>query len=153
MHIPSGEETTIFEASERYLAEGTPLIVIAGKEYGSGSSRDWAAKGPNLLGVRAAIAESYERIHRSNLIGVGIVTLQYLPGESATSLGLTGTEVFDVHGLSEGLTPGGQVDVVARGAAGDVRFRVLVRVDGAAEVEVLRSGGILRLVIAQMLAG
>ena len=101
-HLPDGEETTIFAAAERYLAEGTPTIVLAGKEYGSGSSRDWAAKGPNLLGVRAVIAESYERIHRSNLLMMGILPLQYLPGESLASLGLTGREEFSVTGVENG---------------------------------------------------
>ena len=96
LHVPSGEETTIFEASQRYLAEGTPLIVLAGKEYGSGSSRDWAAKGPLLLGVRAVIAESYERIHRSNLLMMGILPLQFMPGESRATLGLTGREEFAI---------------------------------------------------------
>ena len=102
IHVPSGEETTIFEASERYLAEGTPLIVIAGKEYGSGSSRDWAAKGPNLLGVRAVIAESYERIHRSNLLMMGILPLQFMDGEGRESLGLTGREEFSIEGVENG---------------------------------------------------
>src|SRR5205823_12233521 len=96
VHVPSGEELTIYEASQRYLAEGTPLVVIAGQEYGSGSSRDWAAKGPNLLGVRAAIAESYERIHRSNLLMMGILPLQFLPGEGRESLGLNGMEAFSI---------------------------------------------------------
>ena len=100
-HLPDGEQMTIFAAAERYLAEGTPTIVLAGKEYGSGSSRDWAAKGPNLLGVRAVIAESYERIHRSNLLMMGILPLQYLPGESLASLGLTGHEEFAVTGVAE----------------------------------------------------
>src|SRR5205823_860138 len=98
VHLPDGEETTIFEASERYLAEGVPLIVLAGKEYGSGSSRDWAAKGPNLLGVRAVIAESYERIHRSNLLMMGVLPLQFLPGESRESHGLSGRELYSVGG-------------------------------------------------------
>ena len=102
VHVPSGEEMTIYDASQRYLAEGTPLIVIAGKEYGSGSSRDWAAKGPNLLGVRAVIAESYERIHRSNLLMMGILPLQFLPGETRESLGLTGREEFAIEGIENG---------------------------------------------------
>ena len=102
IHLPSGEETTIFEASERYLAEGTPLIVIAGREYGSGSSRDWAAKGPHLLGVRAVIAESYERIHRSNLVMMGILPLQFLDGEGRESLGLTGREAFSSWAIEKG---------------------------------------------------
>src|SRR5207248_5392574 len=101
-HLPDGEETTIFEASQRYLAEGVPLVVLAGKEYGSGSSRDWAAKGPNLLGVRAVIAESYERIHRSNLLMMGVLPLQFVDGESAESLGLSGREEFSVSGLDGG---------------------------------------------------
>src|SRR5581483_6085237 len=102
VHVPSGEEMTIFEASERYVAEGTPLVVIAGAEYGSGSSRDWAAKGPLLLGVRAAIAESYERIHRSNLLMMGVLPLQFLPGEGREALGLTGREEFSITGLDGG---------------------------------------------------
>src|SRR6202011_555956 len=100
-----GEQMSIFEASQKYLAEGTPLVILAGKEYGSGSSRDWAAKGPRLLGVRAAIAESYERIHRSNLVGMGVLPLQFLAGQSAASLGLTGRESYTIHGLAEGLSP------------------------------------------------
>ena len=100
VHVPSGEEMTIFEASQRYLAEETPLIVLAGKEYGTGSSRDWAAKGPMLLGVRAVIAESYERIHRSNLLMMGVLPLQFRDGENAESLGLTGREAFTVEGLA-----------------------------------------------------
>ena len=102
VHVPSGEEMTIYEASERYLAEGTPLVVLAGKEYGSGSSRDWAAKGPNLLGVKVVIAESYERIHRSNLLMMGVLPLQFLPGDSVASLGLTGREEFHVLGVENG---------------------------------------------------
>ncbi len=101
-HLPDGAVTTIFEASEQYRAEGVPLIILAGKEYGSGSSRDWAAKGPNLLGVRAVIAESYERIHRSNLVGMGILPLQFGAGDSIESLGLTGEEVFHIEGLIDG---------------------------------------------------
>ena len=109
----------------RYADEGTPLVVLAGKEYGSGSSRDWAAKGPMLQGVRAVIAESYERIHRSNLVGMGILPLQYLPGESAATPGLTGRETFDIVGLSDGLTPRQELAVIARGDDGrEIRFRV-----------------------------
>ena len=100
-HLPDGAEMSIFDASEKYIAEGVPLVILAGKEYGSGSSRDWAAKGPRLLGVRAVIAESYERIHRSNLVGMGILPLQFLPGETAESLGLTGEEVFEISGIRE----------------------------------------------------
>jgi aconitate hydratase len=151
-HLPSGELVSIFEAAERYASEGVPLLVLAGKEYGSGSSRDWAAKGPSLLGVRAVIAESYERIHRSNLVGMGIVPLQYAEGQSAESLGLTGTEMFDVRGLSGGIEPGQEVPVLAHGAGGDVAFTAILRVDGAAEVECLRQGGLLPMVLAQLQA-
>ncbi len=100
-HLPDGAEMSIFEASEKYIAEGVPLVILAGKEYGSGSSRDWAAKGPRLLGVRAVIAESYERIHRSNLVGMGILPLQFLAGETAQSHGLTGEEVFEIRGIRQ----------------------------------------------------
>ena len=115
-HLPDGAEMSIFDASEKYIAEGVPLVILAGKEYGSGSSRDWAAKGPRLLGVRAVIAESYERIHRSNLVGMGILPLQFLAGESAQSLGLTGEEVIEISGVSElvrKFAPGRQVKVRA----------------------------------------
>src|SRR5678815_4338640 len=106
VHVPSGDETTIFEASERYREEGgVPLVVIAGKEYGSGSSRDWAAKGPALLGVRAVLAESYERIHRSNLLMMGVLPLQFMDGESRNTLGLTGNETYTITGIAEGVTP------------------------------------------------
>ena len=153
-HLPSGESMTIYDAAMRYRDEGVPLVVLAGKEYGSGSSRDWAAKGPALLGVRAVLAESYERIHRSNLVGMGILPLQYLAGDSAASLGLTGRESFDVRGLSAGLVPAQEVDVIAQGEDGRATaFRALVRVDGASEVEYVRHGGILQLVLRQMLAG
>jgi aconitate hydratase len=147
VHVPSGEELTIFEASQRYLAERTPLIVIAGKEYGSGSSRDWAAKGPNLLGVRAAIAESYERIHRSNLLMMGIVPLQFLDGQNAESLGLTGREEFAIEGLENGEAR--EVTVRADGK----EFRARVRLDTPRECEYVRHGGILRFVLRRLLAG
>ena len=153
-HLPDGEVTTIYEASLRYRAEGVPLVVIAGKEYGSGSSRDWAAKGPALLGVRAVLAEGFERIHRSNLVGMGVLPLQFGPGDSAASLGLTGTETFDVTGLEGGVTPKQEALVTARRADGtEVTFRVTVRVDEPAEAEAFRHGGILRMVIREMLAG
>ena len=144
VHLPSGEETTIFEAAERYIAEGVPTIVLAGKEYGSGSSRDWAAKGPNLLGVRAVIAESYERIHRSNLLMMGILPLQYLPGESRESLGLTGREVFSVTGVS-----GGEArEVTVR--ADEKEFRATLRLDTPREREYVRHGGILPYVLRKL---
>jgi aconitate hydratase len=153
-HLPDAEVTTIFEASLRYRTEGVPLVVIAGKEYGSGSSRDWAAKGPALLGVRAAIAESYERIHRSNLVGMGVLPLQFAAGDSAGSLGLTGAETFDVTGLATSVTPKQDATVIARRDDGtEISFPVTVRIDEPAEVEAFRHGGILRMVLRQMLAG
>jgi aconitate hydratase len=146
VHLPSGEETTIFEASQRYQAEGVPLIVLAGKEYGSGSSRDWAAKGPSLLGVRAVIAESFERIHRSNLLMMGILPLQFAPGESRESLGLTGREVFSITGVD-----GGEArEVTVR--ADETEFRAVVRLDTPREREYLRHGGILPYVLRRLLA-
>ncbi len=152
-HFPSGDVMTVYEAAERYRSEGVPLVVLAGKEYGSGSSRDWAAKGPSLLGVRAAIAESFERIHRSNLVGMGILPLQFRKGENAASLGLTGREVFDVRGLA-GIEPGHEVEVQARREDGStVAFRCVARIDGRTEVEYYRHGGILRAVLRQMLEG
>jgi aconitate hydratase len=146
VHVPSGEEMTIYDASNRYLAEGTPLIVIAGKEYGSGSSRDWAAKGPNLLGVRAVIAESYERIHRSNLLMMGILPLQFLPGETPTTLGLTGREEFSVEGVDGANADEGTVHADGK------KFQARVRLDTPREREYLRHGGILRYVLRRLLA-
>jgi aconitate hydratase len=146
VHLPSGEETTIFEASERYLADGVPLIVLAGKEYGSGSSRDWAAKGPKLLGVRAVIAESYERIHRSNLLMMGILPLQFLPDESCDSLGLTGREEFSISGVENGEAR----EVTVR--ADEQEFRATVRLDTPREREYLRHGGILLYVLRRLVA-
>jgi aconitate hydratase len=156
-HLPDGAQMSIFEASERYQAEGVPLLVIAGKEYGSGSSRDWAAKGPRLLGVRAVIAESYERIHRSNLVGMGVLPLQFRSGDTAASLGLTGEEVYDVEGLAagvrDGFAAGKEVTVRARRADGmEKTFRALVRIDTPQEVLYYRHGGILPYVLRQLLA-
>jgi aconitate hydratase len=144
VHLPSGEETTIFEAAERYVAEGVPTIVLAGKEYGSGSSRDWAAKGPNLLGVKAVLAESYERIHRSNLLMMGILPLQYLPGESRETLGLTGRETFSVVGVSNGEAR----EVTVR--ADETEFRAVLRLDTPREREYVRHGGILPYVLRKL---
>jgi aconitate hydratase len=145
VHLPDGEEMTIFDASMRYQEEGTPLVVIAGKEYGSGSSRDWAAKGPRLLGVRAVIAQSYERIHRSNLVGMGIVPLQFADGESAESLGLTGRETFDVGEVAEGSRT---TTVTARPDDGEPHeFEVTVRIDTPQEWQYYRHGGILHFVL------
>jgi aconitate hydratase len=146
VHLPDGDEGTIFDVAERYRAEGVPTIVIAGKEYGSGSSRDWAAKGPNLLGVRAAIAESYERIHRSNLLMMGILPLQFAEGESAESLGLTGREEFSIGGIE-----GGEADEVTVQADGQA-FRARVRLDTPREREYFRHGGILQYVLRRLLS-
>ncbi|MGB7213608.1 MAG: aconitate hydratase AcnA, partial [Gammaproteobacteria bacterium] len=156
LHLPSEEQMTIYEAAERYQAEGVPLVVIAGKEYGSGSSRDWAAKGPRLLGVRAVLAESYERIHRSNLVGMGVLPLQFQAGENAETLGLTGREVYEIEGIEQALTAEGQarsVTVRARKEDGSTtEFRALVRVDTPQEAEYYRHGGILQYVLRQLLA-
>ncbi|MBI2176934.1 MAG: aconitate hydratase, partial [Candidatus Tectomicrobia bacterium] len=149
-HLPSGEVMTIYDASLRYQAEKVPLIVIAGKEYGTGSSRDWAAKGANLLGIKAAIAESYERIHRSNLIGMGVLPLQFRPGENPGTLGLAGEEVFDIEGLKGGEAKA--VRVTARPASGKpVTFEALVRIDTPNEVHYYQHGGILQYVLRQLL--
>ena len=150
-HLPSGERMSIFDASERYRADGTPLVVLAGREYGSGSSRDWAAKGPMLQGVRAVIAESYERIHRSNLVGMGVLPLQFMPGESVASLGLTGRETFDITGLADGLKPRKEVTVTARGDDGrQIRFRAVARLDGEIDVSYMRNGGVLQTVLRRL---
>jgi len=147
-----GEEVTIFDAAQRYKQEGVPLLVLAGKEYGTGSSRDWAAKGPLLLGVRAVIAESFERIHRSNLVGMGILPLQYTQGENAQSLGLSGKERFTIHGL-ETMQPGQRVEVEALADDGKVtRFTARARVDNETEVGYLHHGGILPLVLRELIA-
>ncbi len=152
-HFPSGEEMLIFDAAERYRGEGVPLLVVAGREYGSGSSRDWAAKGPALLGVRAVIAQSYERIHRSNLIGMGILPLEFLPGESLTTHGLSGTEPFDLRGIDGGITPGQSVTVVATTPEGrEASFEVRCRIDTPVEAEYYRHGGILQYVLRSLLA-
>ncbi len=151
VHLPDGEETTIYEASLKYAEEGVPLLVLAGKEYGSGSSRDWAAKGSFLLGVKAVIAESFERIHRSNLIGMGVLPVQYAEVENAESLGLTGHESFDIGGLAD-LEPGKELTVKATSDDGETKeFKVKARVDSPVEVEYLRNGGILHTVLRQFL--
>ena len=157
VHLPDGEPLTIYEAAMKYQAEGVPLVVLAGKEYGTGSSRDWAAKGPRLLGVRAVVAESFERIHRSNLVGMGIVPLEFASGDSAESLGLDGFEVYDVAGLRAGLAEdfrsGKWVAVRARDADGALtEFQARVRLDTPQEVEYYRHGGILHYVLRQLLA-
>lgn len=153
-HLPTGEQMSIFDAATRYADERVPLIVLAGAEYGTGSSRDWAAKGPALLGIRAVIAVGYERIHRSNLIGMGILPLQFPAGQSAESLGLDGTESYDIRGIAAGLEPGGTVLVRAHGADGtDTEFDAVVRLDTAVELDYYGNGGILQTVLRQMLKG
>ncbi len=156
LHLPDGEEQFIYDAAMRYRKEQTPLVVIAGREYGSGSSRDWAAKGTMLLGVRAVIAESYERIHRSNLVGMGVLPLQFAPGESASSLALTGRETYTIHGLTGDLVPKQRLTVVARADAADGgverRFDVVARLDGPIDVGYYRQGGILPAVLRRLAA-
>jgi len=156
LHVPDGEQLTIYDASVKYQAEGVPLLVIAGKEYGAGSSRDWAAKGPRLLGVRAVIAQSYERIHRSNLVGMGILPLQFLSGETPETLGLTGRETFDLTGLAalltEGFPRGKELTVTATRPDGStMRFRTTLRIDTPQELQYYRHGGILEFVLRQLL--
>ncbi len=150
-HIPDGERMTIFEASERYRKAGTPLIVIAGKEYGTGSSRDWAAKGVQLLGVRAVIAQSFERIHRSNLIGMGVLALEFKGGDSRDKLGLMGDEVFSITGLKAGIKPRQAVKVRAESGGKTVEFEATLRVDTPEEVEYIRHGGILPFVLRELI--
>jgi aconitate hydratase len=153
IHIPSGEHTSVYEASVKYKATNTPLIVLAGKEYGSGSSRDWAAKGTNLLGIKAVIAESYERIHRSNLIGMGVLPLEFLPGENAAGIGLTGTEAYTIEGISEGLQPLKIMTVTAKAVDGKViTFNALARIDSLIEVKYYEHGGILHYVLRDFLS-
>ncbi len=149
-HMPSGEQTTIYEAAMKYIDEGVPSIILGGKEYGSGSSRDWAAKGPFLQGVKAAIVESYERIHRSNLIGMGILPLQFAAGEDRNSLGLTGEEVYDIEGLDDDLQPGQELEIVAKGDDGEKRFKAICRIDTPVEINYYRNGGILHTVLRRM---
>jgi aconitate hydratase len=154
-HLPDGTEMSIYDASAKYIAEGVPLVILAGKEYGSGSSRDWAAKGPRLLGVRAVIAESYERIHRSNLVGMGILPLQFLPGQNAESLKLTGEEVFEISGirdLVEHFSAGRQIKVKATKDGKATEIQAVVRIDTPQEAQYYANGGILQYVLRQLLA-
>ncbi|HWP35635.1 MAG TPA: aconitate hydratase AcnA [Thermodesulfobacteriota bacterium] len=152
-HLPDGALMPIYDAAVRYQAEGVPLVVLAGKEYGAGSSRDWAAKGPRLLGVRAVLAESFERIHRSNLVGMGVLPLEFLPGDSRAALGLSGEERYDIEGIAEGLSPGKRLVVTARpdGGGPPRRFEVRCRIDTPQEVDYYRHGGILPYVLRQLL--
>ncbi len=150
-HFPDGQQTSIYEAAMQYQQEGVPLIVLAGAEYGTGSSRDWAAKGTRLLGVRAVIAASYERIHRSNLVGMGVLPLQFQPGDTWQSLGLTGEETFDVP-VDDALQPQGLVTVTATAPDGQVkRFEAKARIDTPVEMDYYRNGGILETVLRKLL--
>ncbi len=152
VHLPDEDQTTIYEASVRYQQEGVPLLVIAGKEYGSGSSRDWAAKGPLLLGVRAAIAESFERIHRSNLVGMGVLPLQFKQGENKESIGLTGREVYDIEGIEQGLKPRQEVTVkVTREDGSTFSFQTIARLDSPIDVTYYKNGGILLTVLRRLM--
>jgi aconitate hydratase len=152
-YLPTGEVMSIYDASMKYQAEGTNLVVIAGKEYGTGSSRDWAAKGTFLLGVKAVIAESFERIHRSNLVGMGVLPLQFTEGQSWKSLGITGRETFDIVGLSNDIQPGQKVKVAATREDGSkFEFDVIVRLDSLVDVDYYRNGGILQAVLRQIMA-
>jgi len=154
IHFPTSEQISIFDASMRYQAEGTSLVIITGKEYGTGSSRDWAAKGTALLGVKAVIAESYERIHRSNLVGMGVLPLQFLPDEGAAALGLSGREAYTIRGIAEAVRPGSLADVVAtREDGSEVRFGATVRLDSDVDVDYYRNGGILHTVLRRMARG
>ena len=154
VHVPSGEESSIYETTMRYQGEGTPLVVLAGTEYGTGSSRDWAAKGTALLGVRAVIAESYERIHRSNLVGMGVLPLQFAEGDTPASLGLTGRETYDITGISDGLEPHARLSVVATADDGTATaFEAIARLDSDVDVEYYQNGGILHTVLRRMGSG
>ncbi|MBI4200659.1 MAG: aconitate hydratase AcnA, partial [Chloroflexi bacterium] len=151
-HLPDGEVTSIFEAAMRYQQDGVPTIIIAGKEYGSGSSRDWAAKGPKLLGVKATLVESYERIHRSNLVGMAVLPLQFKPGQNGNTLGLTGRETFEITGISEGIRPGQDVQVRAtREDGSQTVFAATLRIDNPVEVDYFRNGGVLQTVLRRLL--
>ena len=153
LYQPGGELMTINEASVKYRDAGVPLFIIAGKEYGSGSSRDWAAKGTLLLGVKVVVAESFERIHRSNLVNMGVLPLQFKTGDTATSLKLGGTETFAVTGVGDGLKPRGEVKVRATGADGKVNeFSAIVRIDTPEELVAFRHGGILPYVVRQLVS-
>lgn len=151
MYFPSQEKMSIFDASQKYRSDGTPLIVLAGKEYGTGSSRDWAAKGTALLGVKVVIAQSYERIHRSNLAGMGVIPLEFQAGESVDSLGLKGDEHFDFEGIGDSLQPRQQIKVRATASGGKVtEFTTTCRLDTPVEIDYVRNGGILHTVLRKL---
>jgi aconitate hydratase len=152
VHLPDKTQTTIYDAAMQYQKDNVPLLIIAGKEYGSGSSRDWAAKGPRLLGVRAVLAESFERIHRSNLVGMGVLPLQFQSGESAATHGLTGFETFDITGIAEGIRPGMPVTIRARGEGTDKTFHAVTRIDTPYEIQYYQHGGILQYVLRQLIS-
>jgi aconitate hydratase len=152
-YLPHGEQMSIYDAAIRYQASGIPLVVIAGQEYGTGSSRDWAAKGTKLLGVRAVIAQSFERIHRSNLVGMGVLPLQFKEGTSAQTLDLHGTETFDIVGLDGGIRPQQDVTLVVHRADGSTEeIPVKLRIDTAIEIDYFQHGGILPYVLRQLIA-
>jgi aconitate hydratase len=154
IYFPTGEHMSIFDAAEKYTASRTPTIVLAGAEYGTGSSRDWAAKGTLLLGVKAVIAVNFERIHRSNLVGMGVLPLQFLDGQSHESLGLSGDETYDVLGVAAGIQPKQKLTVKATSPSGQAReFQVICRIDTPVEVDYYRNGGILQTVLRSFLAG
>jgi aconitate hydratase len=146
-YMPTGEEMSVYDAAQRYRENNIPLVILAGKLYGAGSSRDWAAKGTQLLGVKAVIAESFERIHRSNLVGMGVLPLEFVDGQSHASLGLTGKEIFTIKGVAGGIEPGQQLEVIASQDGDTKTFTVKCRVDSALEVEYMRHGGILPYVL------
>jgi aconitate hydratase len=155
-HLPGSELMSIYDAAMKYVADGVPTVVLGGKEYGSGSSRDWAAKGPYLLGVRAVIAESFERIHRSNLVGMGVLPLQFRAGDTVASLGLMGEEMYSIEGLSNGIAGGfkggRELTVRAKRADGTEKvFSVVARIDTPKEVEYYQHGGILQYVLRQLM--
>ena len=151
-HLPDGEVMSIYDAAVKYRADGVPLVVLAGAEYGTGSSRDWAAKGTLLLGVKAVLAASYERIHRSNLVGMGVLPLQFAEGVTWQELGLTGEETFDIPGLGDDLKPGDQLEVIATATDGTkFEFFAKVRIDTPVEMDYYRNGGILQTVLLNLL--
>jgi aconitate hydratase len=152
LHQPDGEKISIYEAAIKYQQENVPLIIIAGKDYGSGSSRDWAAKGTKLLGVRAVIAESFERIHRSNLVGMGVLPLQFMPGQNATSLGITGSEIFNIEGLSEKPTPNSELVItMIKEDQSSIAFKTIMKLNTTIEIEYYRNGGVLNSVLKNVL--
>src|SRR5690606_16015255 len=151
-HIPSNTTDTVYDTAMRYAQDKTPLVVIAGKEYGSGSSRDWAAKGTNLLGIKVVLVESFERIHRSNLVQMGILPLEFINGETAETLGITGEETFSFHGAGRDLTPGKLIQVTATAASGEkMQFEARARLDSEIEMAYYQNGGILQYILRDFL--